>query len=360
MSVKIFIMTHKQFEVPDNPMYIPLQVGRAVAENLGYMGDDTGDSISEKNCYYSELTGLYWIWKNYHEAEYVGCCHYRRFLISEKGHVFSEKEIESILQVYDVITTKQVVLNNSYYYGFGQNHNGSVLDETGRVIEELYPEYAEYFYRLVHENRTYFGNMLICRKDLYDAYAHWLFSILQKVEKRADLYAEDEYHRRVLGFISEFLLYVWIQKNQYTALECRVGMIGEKAETREVKDKLKEYLMNKDIQGAKEYFAQVFAKRPDILMEASDINGELKTCLQILSTAEYEREMYEDCVLEHGYSYERLLQTFHKLNQKVQDLHGRGLERTEDILKNQELAEWCEKQHISKEGIRIAATLYGK
>ena len=67
----IFTMTHKKFSKPDDAAYVPVQVGRAVNEALGYLGDDTGDSISEKNCYYGELTGIYWVWKNYKGKENV-------------------------------------------------------------------------------------------------------------------------------------------------------------------------------------------------------------------------------------------------------------------------------------------------
>ena len=79
MKIRIYTMTHRPFHVPSDPMYQPLQVGRATHEDLGYPGDDTGDNISALNCFYSELTGVYWIWKNVHDAEYVGLCHYRRF-----------------------------------------------------------------------------------------------------------------------------------------------------------------------------------------------------------------------------------------------------------------------------------------
>ena len=58
-NVKIFTMTHKKFIEPEDSIYVPLQVGRAASENLGYLGDDTGDSISEWNRYYGELTGVY-------------------------------------------------------------------------------------------------------------------------------------------------------------------------------------------------------------------------------------------------------------------------------------------------------------
>ena len=58
MDTKIFVMTHKEMnEIPDKT-YLPLHVGKAGKETLGYMGDDTGDHISEKNPVYCELTGV--------------------------------------------------------------------------------------------------------------------------------------------------------------------------------------------------------------------------------------------------------------------------------------------------------------
>ena len=85
MNIKIYTMTHKPFKKPDDPVYIPLHVGREISQDLGYMGDNTGEHISDLNPYYGELTGLYWIWKNETEADIIGICHYRRYFINEDG-----------------------------------------------------------------------------------------------------------------------------------------------------------------------------------------------------------------------------------------------------------------------------------
>ena len=277
MSVKIFAMTHKPFEVPADPMYIPLHVGHIHArEEFGYMGDDTGDNISEFNCYYAELSGVYWVWKNYTGADCVGICHYRRFLTSEEGYAFTEAEYERILSSYDLVTTKQLELPGSYRDGFAAHHKADTLDETGRIIAELYPEYYDTFVSLVHQNKTYFGNMMVAKKALFDAYCEWLFAIFFELQKRIDLAFEDDYHKRVFGFISEFLLYVWVTANQYKAYECRVAIIGEKKETSEVTARMAEFFEKRDAAGAKTYFEEVLKQRPDILMEASDLNGECK------------------------------------------------------------------------------------
>ena len=315
MSVKIYAMTHKQFAVPDDPMYVPLHVGHKNAkEDFGYIGDDTGDNISERNCYYAELSGAYWVWKNVVDVDYVGICHYRRFLMGEEGYVFSEAEYEQILQTHDIVTTKQLGLPGSYRNGFGAHHNVSMLDETGRIISEIYPEYYDTFVSLVHQDKTYFGNIMVAEKKLYDAYCEWLFTIFFALQERIDLTFADDYHKRVFGFISEFLLYVWVKARNLKAYECRVAVIGEKKETNEVMEKMADYFWRRDAAGAKAYFASVLKKRPDILMEASDINGECKLCLQAVSTANLELAEYGSCFLQHINGYTEIMDYFRGLN----------------------------------------------
>lgn len=320
MAIRIYTMTHKKFDVPDDSMYIPLQVGHAVHEDLGYLGDDTGDNISEQNCYYSELTGIYWIWKNVKDLDYVGVCHYRRYLINEKGKVFTRQELVQILQKVDVITTKRVKLRYPYYEGYRATHHIENLDATGEVIRELYPEYYPTFERLVHGEETYFGNIMVCSKKIFDAYASWLFSIFFEVQKKVDIDSYDDYHKRVFGFISEILLLVWVRTNKLSVYECQVGMIGEKAETREMKEQLSVYFAKKDIVGAKSYFLQKLEKRPDVLMEASDITGELKLCMQVIATCEREMEKNGKCVLNQISGFSELMELFRKLNDAVESI----------------------------------------
>lgn len=315
MKIRIYTMTHKKFDVPADAMYRPLHVGRKLAEDLGYPGDDTGDNISEQNCYYSELTGLYWIWKNCRDVDYVGTCHYRRFLVNEKEQVLTKAEYEALLREYDLVTTKRVVLNNSYYEGFSANHNRQALDVTGDVIRERYPDYYDMFVWLVNGPETFFGNIFVTSKALFDAYAEWLFGIFFAVAERIDLETgEDAYHRRVFGFISEFLLLVWVRVNKLNVCECKVGMLGEKAETRELKQQLAAYFLAADFKGAKAHFLKRKEERPDVMMEASDLGGELRLCMQIIATAGLEQQRYGTNVLERENRYRELLALFTGIN----------------------------------------------
>lgn len=350
-KVRIFAMTHKRFKVPDDPMYIPLHVGHAKAkEDFGYIGDDTGEHISELNCYYAELSGVYWVWKNYHDAEYVGICHYRRFLTNEEGYVFTEKQYVKLLQEYDIMTTKQLELPNSYHYGFGAHHKIQTLDETGEIIKELYPDYYDTFVRLVHGNKTYFGNMMVARKELFDEYAQWLFYIFFELQKRIDLTFEDDYHKRVFGFISEFLLYVWVTVKKLKACECRVAIIGEKMETREIKEQMAHFFQKKDAKGAKAYFEQCLKVRPDVLMEASDITGECKLCLQAVSTANLEEQAYGKSFLDYRQDYKEVIGYFRRLN----DVVNRALHDVQTV----EDKKWLQKEEVSELALRAAIRIY--
>ena len=351
MTVRIYAMTHKKFERPENKIYTPLQVGHAAHMDLGYPGDDTGDNISQKNCYYAELSGVYWVWKNVHDVDFVGIAHYRRYLLNAKKKLFGELELEDLFRHkgIDIITTRKVILDVSYYEGFGGKHNINDLIQTGNVIQELYPAYYDLFEKLVHEKETYFGNMMICSKQLFDEYASWLFGIFDVLEKRIHPEKYDDYRKRVYGFISEFLLYVWISFHHLHTLECDVAVMGEKKETIETKKILMQFFKQKDLQGAKNYFTSVYQKRPDILMEASDFNGELKLAMQAIATCEYEMQQKQKCILDDMTDFQEIIEFYQRLNQSITHFKNK-VETEEDIRQLQ-------NNKVTEEAIMVAVRI---
>ncbi len=308
-------MTHKKFDPPKGDTYIPLQVGSALHEDLGYLRDDKGDNISLLNPYYAELTGMYYIWKNIKDADITGICHYRRYPVDGFNRAMSASEYEMILKSHDLITSKLIRLPNSYYYGFKQNHNILDLKAAIKAVRDLYPSDAELFERILDSDRTYFGNIFVTKKKLYDEYCSWLFPVFERVHKirGKDIASYDDYHKRVYGFISEILLYVWVSANRFKAYECRIGMLSEKKETGDLKDRIDGFFKHKDIEGAGEYIKETLKKRPDLMMEASDPNGELRLLLEIIAMCDRE----DNRLLDMGLETEGLLQYVKAINRKV-------------------------------------------
>lgn len=219
-NIKIIIATHKKYEMPKDDMYIPLHVGKAGKEDLGYIGDDTGKNISLKNPFFCELTGLYWAWKNLN-ADYIGLAHYRRhFCINKKNknkfdNVLSSKELDKILDNCDVVLPKR----RNYYIETLYNHYKHTmyvepLDETRNIIKKIYPDYIDEFDRLKTRRSAHMFNMFVMKKDIFDNYCEWLFNILFELEKKVDNSKYDSFHSRFYGRISELLLDVYLQKNK--------------------------------------------------------------------------------------------------------------------------------------------------
>lgn len=288
MRIKIFTMTHKKFQEPEDDIYVPLHVGRAGAGDLGYLGDDTGDSISRWNNFYGELTGVYWVWKNEKEADVVGICHYRRFFLNGQRKLMNRQEYEEILKNYDIIVSNEVRADNNYLDYFGEAHNAKDLLTVGEVMVEKYPEYAPYFQSAMEGNTYYYGNLMVTSRELFNSYAEWLFDILFEVEKRIDVESYDLYNQRVFGFLSEQMVKIWAEKNGLKIYEGTVGITAEKAETVEFKLAMGQLVKMKQIGQARQMFYEYLKLRPDVRLELSDIRGEIPIIEQLLYIAEEE------------------------------------------------------------------------
>lgn len=295
METKIFVMTHKKWNEPTDPVYIPLHVGKVLHEDLGYQGDDTQDQISAKNPYYGELTGLYWVAHNVNDADYLGLCHYRRYFLNDSGNLMTKNEYETCLQTADIILPIPVVYEKSYYEVYEEAHNIHDLEIVGKIISQLYPYMYEGFCRIINGHQVYSGNLFVTSAQYYKEYTDWLFSIFSLAEKEIDVSTYDEYHKRVYGFLSEQLLYVWVDHKKLKICEKPIGLTQEKAETIELKEHLRKLMQlgNQEAVGnTLTYFRSVLEKRPDVMLPASDINGDLEDLFRIIyiCDTEYKEE----------------------------------------------------------------------
>jgi len=211
--------------------------------------------------------------------------------LNDVGSVMTESQYEEILEEYDVILPRAVYHSKTYYEMYEEAHNIYDLDVTGEVIKELYPEDYEIFRDVVWNNKEYNGNLFVTSKERFKEYSNWLFSIFDIVEKRISVEEYDSYHKRVFGFISEQLLYVWVKSRGLKIKEIPIGMSQEKAETIELKQKIREVLLGgtvQDVQMALALFRDSMKKRPDLMLPASDLSGELANIFRILYICERE------------------------------------------------------------------------
>ncbi|RJW37276.1 DUF4422 domain-containing protein [Clostridiales bacterium TF09-2AC] len=234
--INIYVSYHKQSADLRNKYIIPIHVGAAISPlKLDMLRDDSGENISSKNEMYCELTAQFWAWKNV-QADYIGFMHYRRhFIFTQESALMNEGKInkcKSINEDYIKINglepakIQKIVANNDiilplvedtspyknvyeHYCGYDEQHKED-YDLMLEVIQELYPEYYDSAIALSNSNCGYFCNMFIMKQKYFNDYSEWLFTILFEMEKRKDYsnYSTAEY--RVLAYLAERLLGIYI------------------------------------------------------------------------------------------------------------------------------------------------------
>ncbi len=235
-EIQIIVAAHKRYRMPEDPIYLPLHVGHAGKEDIGYVGDDTGDNISWKNSNYNELTGIYWAWKNLN-ASYIGLVHYRRYFAKDKkvrssdpyNMIATGEDIERVLREYDVILPKkrfyyiETVYSHYIHSPFVIPQDLECLKQT---IRELTPEYSEALECMLRRRSAHMFNMFVMKKNIFDEYCQWLFRIMDEVDKRIDMRGRKPIEARY--YISEFLMDTWIETNKIDYKEMRVCFLENK------------------------------------------------------------------------------------------------------------------------------------
>lgn len=227
------VAAHKEFPMPeDKNLYLPVLVGAEAnyKSGINYQRDDDGNNISNKNPNYSELTAVYWAWKNLNNVDAVGLVHYRRLFSNGFGKkVISNDEVKKLLESYDVILPKKrkyyIETNYSHYI---HAHHKEPLDELRKIIENNYPEYLESFDIVMSKRSAHMFNMFVMKRNYFDAYSKFIFGALNKLERKIDITDYSNQEARIYGYLSELLMDVWIIKNNIHYKEVNWIQIGKK------------------------------------------------------------------------------------------------------------------------------------
>ena len=222
MTGKIFVVTHVKPKNKLSKGYDYIGVGNTNLD-LSYH-DNTGESISHLNPFFSELTAIYWIWKNYDCSpdDFVGIMHYRRLLVDGWIPSLTKtpariESIEEILEVKDLIVPEKIYLPPNIYQNYLEEHNEDDLKLVLSVAEKIDGAQKEkYIDFLKTQNMAHVCNMLICKKTIFDNYCSWLFPILFESLDQIDFKDRNAYQKRVFGFLSERLFNVWLNSKNYS------------------------------------------------------------------------------------------------------------------------------------------------
>lgn len=239
MPVKIFCVYHKDYEIFKSEVIEPIQTGCNFTDlDLGFLKDNTGDNIADKNPHYGELTAWYWVWKNYlvehPEVEYIGFCHYRRFLDFQKKenkksfstkispkilmkdfkNKYTNQEIYPMIINYDIILPKKYKMRKSrgtVYKQYIDNHPKIEIDKMISIIKQYYPEYITDMENYLNGNTSYFCLNFVLKREYFEELVEWVFDLLSKMEPNSNWEQYTEYSNiRTPAYLIERFINVWI------------------------------------------------------------------------------------------------------------------------------------------------------
>lgn len=230
-NVAIAVASHKAYRMPQGEIYLPLQVGAALHPDLdlGWQRDDEGDNISDKNGSYSELTGLYWLWKNC-DADYKGLVHYRRLLGSREhrhakdpyDRLVQKDELLRLLGQRDIVVARRRnYYIESVYSHYSHTFDGGQFDAMREILQKTDPSYVPAWDALMKAGGAHIYNMFVMPSALFDEYCGWMFDKVDRLAAKIGP-LDDPFQNRYPGRVSERLLDPWLQTRGLTYAELPV------------------------------------------------------------------------------------------------------------------------------------------
>ena len=120
--------------------YIPVGLGKKIFSG-GWLRDNHGENITEKNKYYGEYTFHYWFWKNkidqIENGTWIGFCTYRRFWSNNKKTVSKPNKNNFLIHVPEEWNNYDTILGQQFFINKMKLGSGFVdIEDCGQIIKK--------------------------------------------------------------------------------------------------------------------------------------------------------------------------------------------------------------------------------
>ena len=207
---KLFVVAHKDVFLPNSSILFLINPDKNDGDNISHMEN------------YSELRAHYWVWKNEpDETDTVGFFQFRRYLDflstdtkkpytirkfpKAADYTYSQNTAEGL----DVIAPLPEYTGKTVWDRYGLYHRVDDLRLVYDIIGKKYPEHLTPADLYLNGKFEYYGNLYIMRREVFNDYYSWLFSILTEFDSLSKSIAP-----RTQGYIAERLFGVWFTKQK--------------------------------------------------------------------------------------------------------------------------------------------------
>lgn len=250
ISPTIYMWHHRPMQPLDSRVIRPLHVGAALSPNpLSPLTDASGDNISAKNRTHSELTGIYWAWKNDAVSSHIGSFHYSRwlalapvpyprnehntvalpFLLPQRleHYGLDEANVVRMCTEYDLIVTDDTDVRMegcaTCRDQYAKHHHVEWYDLACTIADKEHPQLTPYLDRFSSQPYCSFFNLFIARRDVFCAMCMTVFDILGRVEPHVPEEMLRTRDKRLFGYISERLFSAYYAFLQSTRPDLRIA-----------------------------------------------------------------------------------------------------------------------------------------
>lgn len=255
-KVVILNITHGDNPYMDKFPFLPIAAGACRSDIT--TDADGEDNISEKNKWYGDFTSLYWAWKNLKGVDIIGTSHYRRYLVDDD--TLSEWQNEYILSwekfskrhyhvssLIRLLNKCDFVMLQPMYFGitvreqYIENHPyPQNLELVTEVLQKIHPSSVSVWKEILDERSMQPGFLFLTHKHIFDELCEWLYPVLNELEVKINLLQYEGYQSRVIAFLYERLVPVFIRTKGYSIEHRAIYMIGPESKN-SVRDYKKQY-----------------------------------------------------------------------------------------------------------------------